>query len=127
MNVSGTGNFMGDEPSRDPEDWGTIPPVPAALRFYRQYALPPSYKPSCLVCGRNDYAQAGITHSDIPSVVVCLACRDRAISPLREPVPRCKCGHEKSAHVRGTKYGQPVELCMGPDCYCAMYDAARGG
>jgi transcription elongation factor Elf1 len=79
MKVSGTGNFMGD--NRDPEDWSSVYPAPLREleRFYRAYAMPLPNTPSCLVCGRNDYKQVAIKHTELPSVVVCLQCRDRAM------------------------------------------------
>lgn len=51
---------------------------PTMSAFFNKYALGTLAKPSCLICGRNDYAEMGIQHAELPSVVVCLPCRDAA-------------------------------------------------
>ena len=49
----------------------------AELAKYIDLALPLA-KPSCIVCGRNDYDEPAIKHLVIGSVVVCPQCRDAA-------------------------------------------------
>ena len=62
--------------------------------FWRKYALPPLGRPSCLVCGRDDYAwPPAIQHAELPGIVVCHPCRDAraTVQPAERPLrERCR-------------------------------------
>src|SRR5258708_6443649 len=56
---------------RGPYDYAALP------AFFGQPALRQLTKPSCLVCGRNDFAwPPAIQHAELLGVVVCHPCRD---------------------------------------------------
>jgi hypothetical protein len=62
-----------------PRDAARLHDYPRLLAFFDKYALGPKSKPSCLVCGRDDYdAPPAIQHLELPGIVVCLKCRDAA-------------------------------------------------
>lgn len=52
-------------------------------RFFDKYGLPPKVRPSCLVCGRSD-RETAIQHAELPSIIVCVICRDAAATAPRE-------------------------------------------
>jgi hypothetical protein len=50
---------------------------PTFRDFYARYAIGPKYTPSCLVCGWDvPQDKVGILHTELPAIVVCVACRD---------------------------------------------------
>ena len=55
--------------------------------FFDRYALGPKVKPSCFVCGRDDYEwPPAIQHMELPGIVCCHKCRDAALAqPQEEP------------------------------------------
>ncbi len=55
--------------------------------FWQKYALGTKARPSCLVCGRDDYAwPPAIQHVELPGIVVCHKCRDAASGEPRASV-----------------------------------------
>ena len=51
--------------------------------FFNEHALGPKMRPSCLVCGRNDYKAVAVSHAELPGMVVCDTCKS-AQSQLAE-------------------------------------------
>lgn len=45
------------------------------LEFFSKYAIGGKMKPSCLVCGAQEFPP-GITHAELPDITVCFSCRD---------------------------------------------------
>ena len=70
--------------------------VPVPLwDFWNKHAMPPMLCPSCLVCGQTTPPErAAITHMELPGIVVCFTCRDRAtkspepVAPVTRDRPR---------------------------------------
>lgn len=55
---------------------------PSVWAFFDKYALGPKWRPSCLVCGKNDYASVAIQHAELSGIIVCDSC-----TALRSPAP----------------------------------------
>jgi hypothetical protein len=52
---------------------------PKLMDFFTRYAFAPKLAPSCLVCGVSIQGrEVGVTHMDLPGIVVCMQCRNKA-------------------------------------------------
>jgi hypothetical protein len=52
---------------------------PIYQEFWQRHAIPTKIAPSCLVCGKSMVGeQVAIQHMELPNIVVCFQCRDKA-------------------------------------------------
>ena len=69
---------------------------PTAWAFFNKHALGSMLPPSCLVCGHSqpNREEWGITHAELPNIIVCLKCRDAASARSAIPLTCSRCGDE---------------------------------
>lgn len=66
--------------------------------FFEKHALGPKAKPSCLVCGRNDYESVAIQHMELPGIVVCALCKKAEADLARVTAERDACSMSSNAY-----------------------------